>query len=57
MHTLSCVYHALGFGDVSLVSLGPLQECGASYCSYPGGITVVKGDQGMLYDYSIGRFY
>jgi len=57
MHTISSVYHALGFGDVSLVSLGQLQERGASYFTYPDGVTVVKGDQVMLYGYSIGRFY
>ena len=55
--TLSGVYHAPGFGDISLVSLGQLQERGASYFSSQGGVTVVKGDQVVLYGYSIGRLY
>jgi len=55
--TLSSVYHAPAFGDVSLVSLGQLQERGASYFSSPGGVTVVKGDRVVLYGYSIGRLY
>ena len=55
--TLCSVYHAPGFGDVSLVSLGQLQERGASYFSSPGGVTVVKGDRVVLYGYSIGQLY
>ena len=55
--TLSGVNHAPGFGDVSLLSLGQQQERGASYFSSPGGVTVVKGDRVVLYDYSIGRLY
>jgi len=55
--TLSSVYHATEFGDVSLVSLGQLQERGASYFSSPGGVSVVKGDRVVLHGYSVGRLY
>ena len=55
--TLSEVYHAPGFEDISPVSLGQLQELDASYFSSPGGVTVVKGDRAVLYGYSIGRLY
>ena len=52
--TLSNVYHAPEFGDVSLVSLGQLKERGARYFSSPGGVSVVKCDRVVLYGYSIG---
>lgn len=53
--TLSGVYHAPSFGDVRLVSLRQLEERGASYCSSPSGVTVVKGERVVLYGDSVGR--
>ncbi|RPB01975.1 hypothetical protein L873DRAFT_1788009 [Choiromyces venosus 120613-1] len=57
MVTLSDVYHALDFGDVSLISLGQLQECGSRYFLSPGGITVQKGDRTVLYGYLVSQLY
>ncbi|RPB05442.1 hypothetical protein L873DRAFT_1785641 [Choiromyces venosus 120613-1] len=52
--TLSDVYCTPDFKDMSLISLGQLQECGSRYSSSPSGITFQKGDQTVHYGYSVG---